>query len=80
MSVPSPATRDFYRAVTALRLLHPRYMHQALYAAMFWSDERLMGGEAAGDLPGAPGALADPEPPPAAPVLKLVLPEGANRT
>jgi hypothetical protein len=71
---PSLATTLFYKAVTTLRLLHPRYREMALYAANHWSDARLLNGEAAGDLPGDPGALAEPEPPPPAPVLKLVFP------
>jgi hypothetical protein len=68
----SSASQDFYRAVTILRRLHPRYRHHALYAAMFWSDERLLNAEANGDLPGNPGGLAEPEQDHLAPVLKLV--------
>lgn len=68
----SSASQDFYRVVTLLRRLHPRYQVHALYAAMFWSDERLLNAEANGDLPGNPGGLAESEQDDLAPVLKLV--------
>ena len=68
----SSASQDFYRVVTLLRQLHPRYQVHALYAAMFFTDERLLNAEANGDLPGNPGGLAEPEQDDLAPVLKLV--------
>jgi hypothetical protein len=61
----------FYRTVTLLRLMSSERRHMALYAAEFWSHEKLMEGEAAGDLPGNPGALVD-EPPKKEPHLKIV--------
>ena len=73
---PSTASHDFYRVVRLLRQLHPRYQVHALYAAMFWSDERLLNAEAGGDLPGNPGELAESEQDHLAPALKLVFSRG----
>ena len=61
--------RHFYRIVKILRALPPRYQHLALFAAEFWSDEQIEQAAINGDLPGQPGALAEPK----APVLKLVV-------
>jgi hypothetical protein len=72
MQQHSSASQDFFRVVTLLRQMHPRYRHHALYAAMFWTDERLLSAEANGDLPGNPGGLAEPEQDDLATVLKLV--------
>lgn len=50
-------TSNFFSAVRLLRAMHPRFAMMALYAAQFWSDEKLDDAELAGDLPGRPGAV-----------------------
>jgi hypothetical protein len=46
---------NFYQIVRTLRRIGPRYAMLAVYAAQFWSDERLDDSEKAGDVPGRPG-------------------------
>jgi hypothetical protein len=64
MTLPLPrslkADPNFYRAVRLLRGMSPDHAVLALFAAMFWSDEKLDLAESNGDLPGGPGELAKP--------------------
>jgi hypothetical protein len=48
---------NFYDVVRLLRKMEPRAQHQALYASLYWSDDKLDESEAKGDLPGQPRAL-----------------------
>ncbi|MFZ1969188.1 hypothetical protein [Bradyrhizobium sp.] len=57
MDFAIPTAADFYKAVRSLKGLDPRHQMLALYMAQFWSNERLMEAEQAGDLPGQPGML-----------------------
>jgi hypothetical protein len=57
MEVTIPNAADFYKVVRSLKGLDPRHQMLAWYMAQFWSDERLMEAEQAGDLPGQPGTL-----------------------
>jgi hypothetical protein len=54
--MPKPAT-NFFDVVHLLRQLEPRYQLMALFAAQFWSDEKLEAAERNGDLPGRDGEL-----------------------
>jgi hypothetical protein len=57
MEFAIPKAAEFYKAVRLLKRLDPRHQMLAWYMAQFWSDERLMEAEQAGDLPGQPGTL-----------------------
>jgi hypothetical protein len=46
---------NFHHVVRLLRAMGPRYAMLAVYAAQFWSDEKLDDAEREGDLPGRPG-------------------------
>jgi hypothetical protein len=48
---------NFYKIVRLLRTMSEENRHRALYAAMFWSDDKLDGAERNGDLPGQPGEM-----------------------
>jgi hypothetical protein len=48
---------NFYRTVRQLRGMAPDHALQALFAAFFWSDEKLDDAELAGDLPGQSGVV-----------------------
>jgi hypothetical protein len=61
-------SNEFCRAVYQLRQLHPEHRIMALYAANFWSEERLLAAGENGDAPGRPGEFAKPT----AAVLQLV--------
>jgi hypothetical protein len=52
MDIATPKTADFYKAIRALKQLHPRFQLLALHAAQFWSDERLTEAEQADLQPG----------------------------
>jgi hypothetical protein len=52
---------DFHHVARLLRQMEPRFQLMALYAAQFWSDERLEGAERAGDVPGRPSELNPPK-------------------
>jgi hypothetical protein len=52
-------SRQFFDAVRALRALpSDQYRYMSLFAALFWDDAQLEGGEEAGDMPGNDGVLA----------------------
>jgi hypothetical protein len=53
----SEETPDFHHVVALLRRMGPRYQLMALYAAQFWSDEKLETAAANRDLPGRPGEV-----------------------
>jgi hypothetical protein len=48
---------DFHHVVQLLRQLEPRFQLMALYAAQFWSEEKLEDSAVNGDLPGRPGEI-----------------------
>jgi hypothetical protein len=48
---------NFYRAVRLLRRMGADHAHLALFAALFWDDEKLDDAELAGDLPGRSAEL-----------------------
>jgi hypothetical protein len=50
-------TPDFHYVVRQLRAIPERYRILALYAATYWSDEKLDQAERDGDLPGRPGEI-----------------------
>lgn len=57
MSGPAELPNEFFHAVHALRRLPQRYRLMAVYAADWWSEEKLETAEANGDLPGRLGEL-----------------------
>jgi hypothetical protein len=54
---------NFYVAVRLLRALGPRHALLAVYAAAYWSDEKLDSDEREGNVPGRPGEFPSKDSP-----------------
>jgi hypothetical protein len=47
-------SREFYKAVMALRMLDGPHMSMALHAALFWSEQQLLAELEEADVKGGP--------------------------